>query len=201
MRPHAGVCHAHSTESLPQVPPRCRLTTRLYRQVGEGVAESYSCVSSAARAHGVSWPVAHAAFVAHVTPVLEQDLPEVTVLGIDETRCGKPIWETRSPAGGGSSTTGGTPPSSKRSAAPGCSPTSSVAPPPRSRTGFLLEPIRGGPESHMRPSTCPPHTRKRCATRCRTRFWWRISSTWSRWGTRCSRALPPVLGHGVGLRR
>ncbi|EWT08000.1 hypothetical protein N864_11785, partial [Intrasporangium chromatireducens Q5-1] len=81
------------TESLPQVPPRCRLTTRLYEQVGAGVAEGYSCVSSAARAHGVSWPVAHAAFVAHVTPVLEQDLPEVAVLGIDETRRGKPIWE------------------------------------------------------------------------------------------------------------
>ena len=41
----------------------------------------------------MSWPVAHAAFVAHVTPVLEQDLPEVAVLGIDETRRGKPIWE------------------------------------------------------------------------------------------------------------
>ena len=62
-------------------------------QVGAGVAEGYSCVSSAARAHRVSWPAAHAAFVAHVTPILEQDLPEVSVLGIDETRRGKPIWE------------------------------------------------------------------------------------------------------------
>ena len=56
------------------------------------VADGYSCVSSAARAHGVSWPVAHAAFIAHVTPILEQDLPQVAVLGIDETRRGKPIW-------------------------------------------------------------------------------------------------------------
>ncbi len=81
------------TESLPQVPPRCRLTTRLYEQVGAGVAEGYASVSAAARAHGVSWPVAHAAFVAHVTPTLEQELPPVEVLGIDETRRGKPIWE------------------------------------------------------------------------------------------------------------
>lgn len=81
------------TESLPQLPPRCRLTTRLYEQVGAAVADGYSCVSSAARAHEVSWPVAHAAFIAHVTPILEEVLPQVAVLGIDETRRGKPIWE------------------------------------------------------------------------------------------------------------
>lgn len=87
------------TESLPQVPSRCRLTTRLYEQVGAAVADGYSCVTSAARAHQVSWPVAHAAFIAHVTPTLEQDLPAVAVLGIDETRRGKPIW-AQDPASG-----------------------------------------------------------------------------------------------------
>ena len=71
------------TESLPQVPARCRLTTRLYEQVGAAVADGYSCVSSAAASHGVSWPVAHAAFIAHVTPVLEQPLPKVSVLGLN----------------------------------------------------------------------------------------------------------------------
>lgn len=81
------------TESLPQVRPRARLTTRLYEQVGAGVADGYSCVLAAAHAHGVSWPVAHAAFVAHVTERLEEPLPTVAVLGIDETRRGKPIWE------------------------------------------------------------------------------------------------------------
>lgn len=80
------------TESLPQVPARSRLTTRLRQLVGAGVAEGFSCVLSAARAHGVSWPVAHAAFVEHVTPQLEQELPAVAVLGIDETRRGKPVW-------------------------------------------------------------------------------------------------------------
>ena len=84
------------TESLPQVPAGCRLTTRLFEQVGAAVADGYSCVTSAARAHGVSWPVAHAAFVAHVTPVLEQELPAVAVLGIDETRRGKPVRRSRS---------------------------------------------------------------------------------------------------------
>jgi transposase len=80
------------TESLSQVPARCRLTTRLYEQVGAAVAEGYSCVSSAAGSHGVSWPVAHAAFVAHVTPILEEELAPVAVLGIDETRRGRTIW-------------------------------------------------------------------------------------------------------------
>jgi len=40
----------------------------------------------------VSWPVAHAAFVAHVAPRLAEPLPAVEVLGIDETRRGKPVW-------------------------------------------------------------------------------------------------------------
>ena len=69
------------------------LTGTTVSGVGIGVADGYSCVSSAARAHDVSWPVAHAAFIAHVTPILEQELPQVAVLGIDETRRGKPIWE------------------------------------------------------------------------------------------------------------
>ncbi len=47
------------TESLPQLPARSRLTTRLRALVGAGVAEGFSCVLSAALADGVSWPVAH----------------------------------------------------------------------------------------------------------------------------------------------
>jgi transposase len=38
----------------------------------------------------VSWPVAHRAYVAGQ---LAQPLPAVSVLGIDETRRGKPKWE------------------------------------------------------------------------------------------------------------
>ena len=40
---------------------------------------------------GVSWPTAHRAFVAHAKAFLAE--PEPTrVLGIDETRRGKPHW-------------------------------------------------------------------------------------------------------------
>jgi len=49
-------------------------------------------VSAAAAYHQVSWPVAHAAFVAHVSDALAQPLPPVEVLGIDETRRGRRRW-------------------------------------------------------------------------------------------------------------
>ena len=80
------------TESLPAVPARSRLTSRLRRAVGAGAAEGFSCVLAAAGHYRVSWPVAHAAYAAHVTGFLAQPLPPVTVLGIDETRRGKAQW-------------------------------------------------------------------------------------------------------------
>ncbi len=87
-----SLCARGSSPSLCRRSRPGRLTTRLRQLVGAGVAEGFSCVLAAARAHGVSWPVAHAAFVEHVTPILEQELPAVAVLGIDETRRGKPVW-------------------------------------------------------------------------------------------------------------
>ena len=49
-------------------------------------------MSEVATVHGVSWPTAHRAFVAHAKAFLAE--PEPTrVLGIDETRRGKPRWE------------------------------------------------------------------------------------------------------------
>ena len=87
------------TESIPAVPARARLTTRLRARCGAGVAEGFSCVAAAAWHYRVSWPVAHAAFVAHVSPALAAPLPVVRVLGIDETRRGKPTW-TKDPATG-----------------------------------------------------------------------------------------------------
>ena len=80
------------TESLPAVPARARLTTRLRAACGAGIAESFSCVAATAKYHQVSWPITHAAFVAHATPTLAQPLPPVEVLGIDETRRGRPRW-------------------------------------------------------------------------------------------------------------
>ncbi len=49
-------------------------------------------VAEVADAHGVSWPTAHRAFVAHAEARLNEPEP-VRVLGIDETRRGKPRWE------------------------------------------------------------------------------------------------------------
>jgi transposase len=80
------------TESLPSVPARSRLTTRLRSECGERIATDASCVQAAAARYRVSWPVAHAAFVAHVDAELAAPLPPVEVLGIDETRRGKPVW-------------------------------------------------------------------------------------------------------------
>src|SRR5665647_3626064 len=49
-------------------------------------------VSESATHYGVDWSIVHAAFVEHVKAPLAAPLPPVKVLGIDETRRGKPIW-------------------------------------------------------------------------------------------------------------
>jgi transposase len=49
-------------------------------------------VSEGAGHYGASWAVVHAAFVEHVRVPMAAALPPVTVLGIDETRPGTPIW-------------------------------------------------------------------------------------------------------------
>ncbi|XVX18970.1 ISL3 family transposase [Actinomycetota bacterium] len=80
------------TECLASVPARSRLTTRLRAECGERIATDASCVQAAADRYRVSWPIAHAAFIGHVEAQLAAPLPPVEVLGIDETRRGKPIW-------------------------------------------------------------------------------------------------------------
>jgi transposase len=74
------------------VPPGSRLTARLRREVGEAAADRFSCVLAAASHYRVSWPIAQAALAAHVAGPLAEPLPAVDVLGIDETRRGKPVW-------------------------------------------------------------------------------------------------------------
>jgi hypothetical protein len=49
-------------------------------------------VSEAAEHYGVGWDTAHAAYITHVEAPLALPLPVVVVLGIDETRRGKPLW-------------------------------------------------------------------------------------------------------------
>ncbi len=80
------------TESLPAVPPRCRLTSRLRGLLGAEVAERGCTVAEAGRWQHVSWPVAHAAFAERADPVLARAPALVAHLGIDEHRRGRPRW-------------------------------------------------------------------------------------------------------------
>ena len=80
------------TESLPSVRARSRLTTRLRAELGYAIAEQGRVVSEASAHYGASWPIVHTAFVEHVRVPLAAPLPPVKVLGIDETRRGKPVW-------------------------------------------------------------------------------------------------------------
>ena len=80
------------TESIGQVPARARITARLRGEVGAAAADRFSCVLAAAVHYRVSWPIAHAALAGHIAFPLAEPLPVVKVLGIDETRRGKPVW-------------------------------------------------------------------------------------------------------------
>lgn len=80
------------TESIAQVPARARTTLRLRTQVGTAIGDAARSVAEVADSHGVSWPTAHRAFVAHAESLLIEPQP-AAVLGIDETRRGKPRWE------------------------------------------------------------------------------------------------------------
>jgi transposase len=83
---------ASFTESLPSVRRRSRLTTRLRTELGYAIAEQGRIVSESAAHYGVDWSIVHAAFVAHVAAPLAAPLPPVKVLGIDETRRGRPVF-------------------------------------------------------------------------------------------------------------
>ena len=80
------------TEVIGQVPARARTTGRLRQQIGSAIGDAARSVAEVAAAHAVSWPTAHRAFVAHASVLLTEPAP-VRVLGIDETRRGKPRWE------------------------------------------------------------------------------------------------------------
>jgi transposase len=80
------------TESLPAVPPRCRITGRLRELAGREVAERGITPAEAARGCGISWPSAHDAFAAAADRVLEAPHAPVAHLGIDEHRRGRPRW-------------------------------------------------------------------------------------------------------------
>jgi transposase len=80
------------TESLPAIPPRCRLTSRLRELLATEVAERGCTVAGAGRWQHVSWPVTHAAFAEHADPVFAQAPGLVAHLGTGEHRRGRPRW-------------------------------------------------------------------------------------------------------------
>lgn len=78
------------TERIDELPAGARVTGRLRRAAAAVVAGGGS-VAASVRAHRVSWPVVHAAFITAADALLAE--PEaVAVLGIDETRRGRPKW-------------------------------------------------------------------------------------------------------------
>jgi transposase len=78
------------TEVVGQVPARARLTGRLREHAADLVGQLGAPVSTAAGACGLSWPTTHQAFTGQADPVLAAPLRPVQVVGIDETRRGKP---------------------------------------------------------------------------------------------------------------
>ena len=84
------------TDAIEEVPAGTRTTGRLRRAIGAAVGDACRSVAEVAAAHEVSWPTAHAAFVEYADTLLVSPEP-TAVLGIDETRRGKPRWVRDSP--------------------------------------------------------------------------------------------------------
>ncbi len=98
-RCQAVTCRRSSfTESIPQIPSRKRVTSRLRDAAGRTVVLGQT-VSQATREVGLSWPVVHAAFVEHATAMLPTEPEPVVALGIDETRRGIPQFAVNAETG------------------------------------------------------------------------------------------------------
>jgi transposase len=88
-----NVCSRQTfTEQIGQIPARARITGRARRACGRAVADAGRAVAQAGRDHRMSWPTAHAAFGHYAAGVLPAEPEPVPVLGIDETRRGRPVW-------------------------------------------------------------------------------------------------------------
>lgn len=72
------------------MPAGMRTTTRLREGLARAVEDGRN-QSEVATAHGVSWPTAQRALVAYAERELAEPEP-TTVLGMDETRFGRPRW-------------------------------------------------------------------------------------------------------------
>ncbi|MBL3671730.1 transposase family protein [Streptomyces sp. M2CJ-2] len=89
------------TEQIPQLPAGARITMRLRGAAGCRIRDAGSTVIQAARDLHLSWPTVMDAFRTAAHEVTEAPLPGVQVLGIDETRRGRPRWEQAPPWAGG----------------------------------------------------------------------------------------------------
>ena len=79
------------TESIDEIPTGRRTTGRLRRAIGAAVDDACRSVAEVADCFGVTWPTAHVAVVEAAEQALNEPEP-TTVLGIDETRRGRPRW-------------------------------------------------------------------------------------------------------------
>jgi len=89
------------TEQTAEVPARARTTTRLRARLATAVEDGRAQAEVAAT-FGVSWPTVQRAVVAYGQAELGDPAP-TPVLGMDETRFGRPRW-VRGPGGGWSRT-------------------------------------------------------------------------------------------------
>jgi transposase len=85
-----GCARQTFTEQVAQVPAGMRTTTRLRAALAVAVEDGRN-QSEVAVAHGVSWPTVQRAVVGHGAVELGEPEP-VRVLGMDETRFGRPRW-------------------------------------------------------------------------------------------------------------
>ncbi|WP_073946017.1 ISL3 family transposase [Streptomyces kebangsaanensis] len=81
------------TEQTEQIPASARITLRLRAAAGRRIRDAGSTVVRAARDLHLSWPTVMHAFRDQAREVVDAPLPEVDVLGIDETRRGRLRWE------------------------------------------------------------------------------------------------------------
>ena len=84
---------ASFTESLPVLPARARITTRLRAEAGDRGKDG-TCATGVASARqlGLSWPTVMDALREQAAPLLDDSPAPVEVLGIDEVRRGCPRW-------------------------------------------------------------------------------------------------------------
>ena len=82
------------TEAIAEIPAGARTTGRLRRAIASAVGDACRSVAEAAASFGVSWPTAHAAVITAAEAAAVEPQPTV-VLGIDETRRGRPRWTWR----------------------------------------------------------------------------------------------------------